>query len=594
MSSFRKLLPVLPLLLLLYSCESAEEGKGDGMIHVSKVEIGLAPQVTIGLDESLRLQVTVYPENADDKTWTLINTNPDVVSLDEETLELLPLKPGSSIVGAVSTDNNIRAVSIVTVDEGFVHVSDIEFNIPDQFSMIISDSFALEVTVSPRKADNKKYSWEISDESIVTVDESDVLHAVGIGTATICAVTEDKDKRCWATITVMPEPMTSLELENHSVDGLEITSPSFVLGVRILPDDGYERIIKWTSSDISVCRVDDFGRVTVTGGGTAEVTAESVDGSDLSDRCTVTVAGTAVKDRNYDVEGADYDDGYYKKIYEPLVIEVPHLTGNLNPDGTKEVSGVERQVWLDRNLGASRRATSAWDPDAAGSIFQFGRSADGHEKTEWALVNRKLTPTTVNGTSTVKGSSRSYAGHRQFVISNDDWTEDQSINGWGGPALSVSDAKYTSSFEMYSAHSALDHNNQASNPCPYGYRIPTVTEFLQMSMAVGNLDNIIFGGENPTESNLIEAMYDRMYMVVAGYKPGKGTAYSSAGTENNMTSGGFFYWSNASNTGTTVTKAWQWKAYWNSSLSAFSAKVVSIVKADGCSIRCIKDTTPEE
>ena len=584
----------MPVMFLMLSCESPETLNDDGIVHVTKVETGLAPQVTIGLEETVRLQVKIFPENADDQTWSLINTNPEIVSVDEETLEVRPLKPGSSIVGAVSTDNNIRAVTIVTVDEGFVHVSDIEFNIPDQFSMIISDSFPLEVTISPRKADNKKYSWEVSDENVVHVDDSDVLHAVGIGTATICAVTEDKEKRCWSTITVMPAPMTALNLLTHSVDGLEITSPSFILGASILPDDGYERIIKWTSSDISVCRVDDYGRVTITGGGTAVVKASSVDGSGLSDQCTVTVSGTAVKDRYYDSEGDNYDDGYYKKTYEPMTVEVPHLTGNLNPDGTKEVSGTEKQVWLDRNIGASQRAVSAWDPLAAGSIFQFGRNADGHEKTEWAVVKGKLTPTTVNGTTTTKGSSRSYAGHRQFIISNDDWTEDQSINGWGGPVLSVSDAKYSANFDVYSSHSGLDHANQASNPCPYGYRIPTVTEFLQMSMAVGEMSNIIFGGENASELNLIDAMYNKMYMVVAGFKPGKGTAYSSAGTEGNLTSGGLFYWSNASNTGTTITKAWQWKAYWNSSLSAFSAKVVSIVKADGCSIRCIKDSVSEQ
>lgn len=585
---------IVALLVLPPACESVDEEQDDGIVHVSKVEIGLAPQVTMGLEETLLLNVTVYPENAADPTWTLINTHPDVVSVDEETLQIHPLKPGSSIVGAVSTDGRIRAVSIVTVDEGFVHVSDIEFNIPDPFSMIISQTVALEVTISPRRADNKKYVWEVSDPDVVWVDENDVLHAEGIGTATICAVTEDKEKRCWSTVTVMPSPMTSLALETHSVEGLQITSSPVTLGVQVLPDDGYERIIQWTSSDISVCLVDAHGRVTVTGGGTAVVTASSVDGSNLSDQCTVTVEGTAVKDRYYDAEGDNYNDNYYKKLYEPMTVEVPHFTGNLLPDGTKEVSGVDTQVWLDRNLGAAQRAVSAWDPLAAGSLFQFGRNADGHEKTAWTLTKGKLTPTTVNGTSQVLGASRSSAGHRQFIVSNDDWTEDQSVNGWGGPMVSVSDAKYSANFEVYSSHSALDHVNQVSNPCPYGYRIPTVTEFMQLTMAVGKTEGIVFGGENASELNLIETLYDKMYMVTAGFKPGKGTAHSSAGTENNLSSGGFFYWSNASNTGTTTTKAWQWKAYWNSSLSAFSAKVVSIVKADGCSIRCIKDTPPAE
>lgn len=589
-SRYLKLAPAL-VLMLGVSCEQAEQSEGDGIVHVSSVQIGLDPQITIGLDETLVLSVKIFPENAEDQTYTLVNSNPAVVSLNDSTLVLTPLKPGSSIVGAVSTDGNIRAVSIVNVDEGFVHVSDIEINIPDQFNIIVKESYPIEVTVSPRKADNPKYSWEISDPGIVSIDEDDVLHALEIGTATICAVTEDKDKRCYSTVTVMPTPLTALQLDTHSIDDLEITSPAFVLGLTILPDDGYERLVKWSTSDISVCQVDDSGKVTITGGGTATVKVESVDGSDKSDQCVITVAGTAVKDRYYDAQGDNYADGYYKKLYEPLEIEVPHLTGVVNPDGTKEVDGTEKQIWLDRNLGAAQRAVSAWDPLAAGSLFQFGRNADGHEKTLWSVVKGKLTPTPVTGTTTVKATSRADAGTSQFIVSDDDWSEDQSITGWGGPVVSISDSKYNTNFNIYSAHADLDNASQASNPCPYGYRIPSATEFMQMSMVAAKLNDVVFGGENASPLNLIEAMHENMYMVVAGYRPGKGTAYSSSGTENNLSSGGFFYWTNASNTGTTITKAWQWKSYWNGTLSAFSAKVVSIVKSDGCSIRCIKDKT---
>jgi uncharacterized repeat protein (TIGR02543 family) len=37
-------------------------------------------------------------------------------------------------------------------------------------------------------------------------------------------------------------------------------------------------------------------------------------------------------------------------------------------------------IWMDRNLGASRAATSSTDPQAYGDLYQWGRSTDGHEK----------------------------------------------------------------------------------------------------------------------------------------------------------------------------------------------------------------------
>jgi hypothetical protein len=38
------------------------------------------------------------------------------------------------------------------------------------------------------------------------------------------------------------------------------------------------------------------------------------------------------------------------------------------------------KIWMDRNLGASRAATSSADAEAYGDLYQWGRAADGHQK----------------------------------------------------------------------------------------------------------------------------------------------------------------------------------------------------------------------
>lgn len=43
------------------------------------------------------------------------------------------------------------------------------------------------------------------------------------------------------------------------------------------------------------------------------------------------------------------------------------------------VSGTNGTMWLDRNLGASQAAESAADTSAFGDLYQWGRSADGHQ-----------------------------------------------------------------------------------------------------------------------------------------------------------------------------------------------------------------------
>jgi uncharacterized protein (TIGR02145 family) len=96
------------------------------------------------------------------------------------------------------------------------------------------------------------------------------------------------------------------------------------------------------------------------------------------------------------------------------------------------------RVWMDRNLGASRAATSSSDDQAYGDLYQWGRAADGHQK--------RTSPTTTTL------SSGDQPGHGSFIISSGDWRSPRNDNLWQGV-------------------------NGINNPCPVGYRLPTVAEW---------------------------------------------------------------------------------------------------------------------
>ncbi|MBU0675638.1 MAG: hypothetical protein KJ950_13435 [Proteobacteria bacterium] len=98
------------------------------------------------------------------------------------------------------------------------------------------------------------------------------------------------------------------------------------------------------------------------------------------------------------------------------------------------------QIWLDRNLGASKVATSENDETAYGDLYQWGRGTDGHEKR-----TSLTTPT---------NSNTDVPGHGDFIISNTspfDWRLPQNDNLWQGVF-------------------------GTNNPCPAGFRMPTHTE----------------------------------------------------------------------------------------------------------------------
>lgn len=104
---------------------------------------------------------------------------------------------------------------------------------------------------------------------------------------------------------------------------------------------------------------------------------------------------------------------------------------------TNPVTG---RTWMDRNLGASQVATSSTDSSAYGDLYQWGRFADGHQCRTSATTNIL--------------SSSDQPGHGNFIIVNDnpyDWRSPQNNILWQGV-------------------------EGINNPCPSGYRLPTIAE----------------------------------------------------------------------------------------------------------------------
>jgi len=183
------------------------------------------------------------------------------------------------------------------------------------------------------------------------------------------------------------------------------------------------------------------------------------------------------------------------------------------------------RVWLDRNLGATRVATSSVDEDAYGDLYQWGRGTDGHEKR------------TSQTTSSL--SSSDSPGHGQFITASTepyDWRVPQNNNLWQGV-------------------------NGINNPCPEGFRVPNKSEW-ETEISSWNTNN----SAGAYQTNL--------KLTLAGGRS------SSNGLLNNINSIGY-YWSN------TFDDTYAWSMNFNENYaSLFSYGNYS---AGGASIRCIKE-----
>lgn len=105
--------------------------------------------------------------------------------------------------------------------------------------------------------------------------------------------------------------------------------------------------------------------------------------------------------------------------------------------------------WLDRNLGASRACKSSKDSRCYGDYFQWGRGTDGHEKK--------------NSRTTSSLSNSDYPNHSKFIKALEspyDWRAGQNNKLW-------------------------QSSKGRSNPCPKGFRVPTINELKKETINQG-------------------------------------------------------------------------------------------------------------
>ena len=210
-----------------------------------------------------------------------------------------------------------------------------------------------------------------------------------------------------------------------------------------------------------------------------------------------------------------------------------------NPTAIVDVTnGFTGKTWMDRNLGANRVAISSTDAEAYGSLFQWGRFADGHQ-----CVNRYAGDgVTTSGTTSTLSSSDT-PGHGDFITTSSapyDWRSPQNNSLWQGVS-------------------------GTNNPCPTGYRLPTETELnnerLSWVLAPISSTNTSAG-----------AFASPLKLPMAGLRDLTNGSLGFVGSFG-------AYWSS------TVSSTFAQHLYCNNS----NAGMINISRGFGLSVRCIKD-----
>lgn len=180
--------------------------------------------------------------------------------------------------------NNGKAEKTFFKTPQYVTVSGITLD-KTSLNLHVGDTAKITATVSPSDAFNKQISWTSSDESVVTVNNGNIV-TLKSGTATITATTQDGHKTASCTINVSAINVDGISLNTTHLN--LIVGSSSTLSATITPDNATNKNVQWSSSEPSIVTVDNNGKVTAKKRGTAIITVMSTDGG-YTASCTVNV-----------------------------------------------------------------------------------------------------------------------------------------------------------------------------------------------------------------------------------------------------------------------------------------------------------------
>ena len=259
-------------------------------------EIYAPDEITVKVGETVSINAEVN-DDATNKELTYITDDKNTAHVDLNG-EITGLKPGTTtlIITSVDDPDVVKAVTVKVIQP----VEKVEIK-NEASELEIGDEIQLEVYVDPDDATDGSVTYESSDDKVITVDENGKITAAGEGTATITVTSvSDPTKKDTIEITVKKPfvPVKDVEIKNEVTEPVEI-GDEIQLEVNVNPDNATGSSVTYESSDDKVITVDENGKVTATGEGTATITVTSV--SDPTKKDTIVITVKAAESEEPDV-----------------------------------------------------------------------------------------------------------------------------------------------------------------------------------------------------------------------------------------------------------------------------------------------------
>lgn len=248
-------------------------------VGVEKIELDKS-ELSLKKGESASLKATIFPENASDKSLKWGSSDVSVATVDA--------------YGNVKAEGNGEAtVFVSSSDGGFTAYCNVKVGTPvtgisldpREFTLeTIGSSFTVKPVISPEDASDLGVVWESADTKVVSVASDGTVTAIGPGTTTVKATTNDGSFTSNCVVSVK-SPAQHVSLDKTSLKLLE--GESGKLTATVYPLNSTQKTLTWVSDHPDVASVDNEGNVTARKAGTATVTVKVAE--NVTAVCKVTV-----------------------------------------------------------------------------------------------------------------------------------------------------------------------------------------------------------------------------------------------------------------------------------------------------------------
>ena len=169
--------------------------------NVPVTSVVLSPaSVSIPVGGTASLTVAVVPVNASNKIVSFTSTNNGVTTVNSSGV-VTGIRAGTDLITCTTADGNKIATTSVIVTAPVIAVTGITLNVKT-LSIVRGKKLQLITTVAPANASNKAVTYSSSNTSVVTINASGLMTAVGSGSCVVTCTTASGAKTATVAVTV--------------------------------------------------------------------------------------------------------------------------------------------------------------------------------------------------------------------------------------------------------------------------------------------------------------------------------------------------------------------------------------------------------